>query len=127
MLDNWLSEGYGIIPKKIMKYKGITVYAKAVLAYMMSYTGAGKTECWPTMPTIADDLEISISTVKRSIKELEDINFIEVNKLNPNNPGMTQNKYRIIVIESPELKSCPFCGSIEVEIFRDDNYDDANY
>lgn len=98
-MENYLSEGYGIIPKKFMKMKGVSIYAKAIMSYFLSFTGAGKIECWPTIETISNDLEIAQSTVKKSIQELINFNLIEKTKLYPGQLK-TNNKYRLTILES---------------------------
>lgn len=100
MLDGILSEGYGISPKALLRNKNISAYAKLVCCYFLSYTGAGKNVCWPTIKTISEDLIISESTVNRSIKELINVGYIEKNKLYKDNPLKTNNIYRLIILEN---------------------------
>lgn len=44
--------------------------ARAVYMYLKDRTGNGK-ECWPAINTIAKDLALSRSTVKRALHDLE--------------------------------------------------------
>jgi hypothetical protein len=100
-------EGYGIIPKKLMKMKMKNIqvkvgqrtvnvkgyYIKLVLAYMLSYTGAGKNECFPSIRTIANDLEISQDVIVNSIKAAVKLNLIDKKQMYPDNPLKHNNKY----------------------------------
>ena len=70
-------EGYGIIPKKFLKIKGLSVFAKCIGAYFLSYTGAGKNQCWPSIALICEDLEISKPTVIKAINELIKIGVVK--------------------------------------------------
>jgi DNA-binding Lrp family transcriptional regulator len=112
-LTGIFSEGYGIIPKKLMrmeigdvkiktKTKVITVKGvniKVVLAYMLSYTGGGY-ECFPGINTIAKDLEISTDTVVYAIKAAVDKGFIKKEAMYPNNPLKHNNKYILDFMKS---------------------------
>lgn len=48
------------------------VSSKAVAVFLYLLDHANKQgECWPSIPTIAEDLKISESTVRRAVKELK--------------------------------------------------------
>ena len=49
----------------------ISIYSKCVGAYFLSYTGAGKNQCWPSIKKICEDLKISNKTAVKALKELE--------------------------------------------------------
>jgi len=98
-LSGIFSEGYGIIPKKLMRSKDIGIYEKAVLAYMLSYTGGGN-ECFPSYERISDELGISKMTVSKSIKRIIATGFIRKEKLYPNDPLKHNNKYILTFLDS---------------------------
>ena len=81
--DGILSEGYGIIPKKIMTDKTLNVYEKCMLSYMFSFTGAGKNTCFPHIDKITEDLNISKPTVIKTIKTLKEKNYLNKQKRFP--------------------------------------------
>ncbi len=90
-LSGIFSEGYGIIPKKLMRSK-LKIHEKAVLAYMLSYTGGG-CECFPSYERIAADMQISKSTVAKIIKKITESGYIRKERLYPNDPMKHNNKY----------------------------------
>lgn len=96
------SQGYGIIPKKLMTEK-IDKNIKLVLAYMLSFTGGGF-ECFPSIKKICDDLGISKPTIIKAIKQAEEIGYITKSELYPNNPLKHNNKYTLNFM-SPEGKT----------------------
>lgn len=98
---NILSNGYGINPKSVWTDERIGVYAKAVISYFLSYTGAGKIECWPSMETIAKHVGISENTARKAIAELETIGWVESGKLS-DNPMNHQKKYILTIIENAQ-------------------------
>jgi DNA-binding MarR family transcriptional regulator len=61
-------EHFSIIPNAIFEI-GLDHYARDVYVYMKRVAGESG-ECWKSIPTIAKQLGISGSTVKRSIKKL---------------------------------------------------------
>lgn len=98
-LGGIFSEGYGVIPKKLMrlklndkigKQKGKNV--KLVLAYMLSYTGSGN-QCFPAIRTIAEDLEISTDTVVDAIKNACKLGLISKSQMYPSDPLKHNHKY----------------------------------
>lgn len=74
-----LKSGFGMVQKSAMKLKGISVFAKAVYCLLMSYAGTDE-ECYPSLKTICEDLDISKPTVIKSLRELIDVGLIEANK-----------------------------------------------
>lgn len=56
---------------------------------------ASKGECWPGIKTIAADLGLSRSTVKRAIADLERHGYMEKEHRYRDNGSFTSNLYRI--------------------------------
>lgn len=51
---------------------------RAVSVYTYLFDRANKnSECWPSIPTIANDLKISSSTVRRALKDLRKEGLVE--------------------------------------------------
>jgi hypothetical protein len=67
-LSGIFSEGYGVVPKKLMKAKDLKASTKLLLCYLLSYTGAGM-ECFPPINQITSDTGISKRTVISCINE----------------------------------------------------------
>ena len=56
---------------------------------------ASKGECWPGIKSIANDLGLSRSTVKRAVKDLEKHGYLEKEPRYRDNGSLTSNLYRI--------------------------------
>ena len=94
------SEGYGIIPKAIMRSKDLNTTEKCIVAYFLSYTGqGGANECWPSVATIMEDLNFSSATMTKHIKSLCEKQYIEKLKLNPKNSFDRRIKYRLTFMD----------------------------
>jgi len=93
VLSGIFTEGYGIIPKKLMRMK-LNKNLKLILAYMLSYTGGGDT-CFPGIRTIASDLELSTTTVTKYLKDAVREGLIIKSKYN-DNPMNHANKYKLV-------------------------------
>ena len=68
--------------------------AKAVYMYLRSMS-ASTGECWPGIKTIASDLSLSRSTVKRAIADLEKHGYIEKTSRFRENGSYTSNLYSV--------------------------------
>lgn len=113
LISGILSDGYGINPKKIWKLKigeyhlkngkkikGI--YIKTIISYMLSYTGGGKNECFPSIKTIANDLEISKDIIINAINATVEMGLITKVEMYPNDPMKHNNKYILTFLNSTE-------------------------
>ncbi len=56
---------------------------------------ASRGECWPGIKSIAKDLGLSRSTVKRAVKDLEKHGYLEKEPRYRDNGSLTSNLYRI--------------------------------
>lgn len=73
--------------------------ALSVLIYLIDRSNADLT-CFPAIPTMAEQLHISVSTVKRALKELVDAGFLQKDsRFRENNRGQTSNLYTLIFRE----------------------------
>ncbi|GLC79393.1 helix-turn-helix domain-containing protein [Lacrimispora brassicae] len=73
--------------------------ALSVLIYLIDRSNADLT-CFPAIPTMAVQLHISVSTVKRALKELVDAGFLQKDsRFRENNRGQTSNLYTLIFRE----------------------------
>ena len=68
--------------------------AKSVLIYL-SDRADGHGKCWPGVKTIAADLNLSRSTVKRSLADLERAGYIEKMARHRENGSNTSNLYTV--------------------------------
>ena len=72
-------KGFGIIPKALMTDTDLTIGAKALYAYLCSYTGKGNT-AYPKRDKILSDLNICKTAYYRYQKELIDQGYIRVDR-----------------------------------------------
>ena len=82
---------------KMKVYKDTEISNKAVLVYLYLCDRANKKDqsCFTSMKTIARDLNLSLSTVKRAIQELLKREYIQKENRFRENGGKTSNKYFI--------------------------------
>lgn len=93
-LKGIMSEGYGVIPKKVMKDKTLTIEAKAIYAFMASYSGNGNTS-YPSVEYITDFLDISRHRFNRHRKLLEEKGYISVSQERKKGSKFTHNVYTL--------------------------------
>lgn len=73
--------------------------ALSVLIYLIDRSNKDLT-CYPAIPTIAVQLHISISTVKRALKELVDAGYIEkAARYREKNRGQSSNLYTLLFVD----------------------------
>ena len=97
-----MSEGYGIIPKKVMKDEDLTIDAKAIYAFMASFAGAGNTS-FPSVKFITDKLGISRQRFNKHRKLLEDKGYITIKKERKSDGSWESNVYTLET--SPRLQN----------------------
>ena len=70
---------------------------RAKLVYLYLYDRRGKDNtAWPGLNTIARDLSLSRSTVKRAIQDLEASNLVKKEAHYRQNGSATSNRYHVI-------------------------------
>lgn len=73
--------------------------ALSVLIYLIDRSNQDST-CFPAIPTMAEQLHISESTVKRALKELIEAGYIQKEaRFRENNGGQSSNLYTLILLE----------------------------
>ena len=68
--------------------------AVAVYIYLADRTDKSG-ECWPAIPTIATDLKLSPSTVRRGIRDLKKAGFIETEQRYRKKGGKSSLLFRL--------------------------------
>lgn len=76
-LEGVYKEGYGIIPKLVMKDKKLSIEAKAIYALLCSYAGKGKT-AFPSIESQCRSLKISEARYLRHRKFLIEEGYITI-------------------------------------------------
>ena len=69
--------------------------AKSVYMYLKDRTGKNG-GCWPAIGTIAKDLQLSRSTVKRAMEDLQKAGLVEKEPRYRENGGSSSNLYRLL-------------------------------
>ncbi|WFR59183.1 helix-turn-helix domain-containing protein [Anaerocolumna sp. AGMB13025] len=73
--------------------------ALSVLIYLIDRSNKDLT-CFPAIPTMAEQLHISVSTVKRALKELTDAGYIQKEaRFRERNRGQSSNLYILLFVE----------------------------
>lgn len=73
--------------------------ALSVLIYLIDRSNQELT-CFPAIPTMAEQLHISVSTVKRALHELLDSGYIKKDaRFREKNKGQTSNLYTLVLLE----------------------------
>lgn len=93
-LSSVLSEGYGIIPKKVMKDKDLSIEAKAIYSFLCSYTGKGDT-AFPSRDLVTGSLGISKERYYKHRKALIEKGYVSVSKERSKAGAFTRNIYTV--------------------------------
>ena len=73
--------------------------ALSVLLYLIDRSNKELT-CFPAIPTMAEQLHISVSTVKRALHELTEAGYIKKEfRFREKNRGQTSNLYTLVLLE----------------------------
>lgn len=94
------AKGYGLISQAVMFDRDLSVQSKAIYAYFVSYTGAGRT-IFPKRETILADLKMSKNTFYKHFNPLVKNGYIKVSKAK----GF-KNKNVYTVCNNPKKVNC---------------------
>ena len=95
-----MKNGYGFIPKLIMRDKDLSIEAKAIYSYLSSYTGAGHI-AYPSVSLMCGELKISEARFYKHRKQLEEKGYIVINKHRDDN-GWQNNVYTLPFVPTPQ-------------------------
>lgn len=85
--------------------------ALSILIYLIDRSNKDLT-CFPAIPTMAEQLHISVSTVKRALHELVDAGYIEKDaRFRDKNRGQTSNLYTLLFVEQAPTPDNPTADS----------------
>ena len=71
-----LNYKFGIVSRDIITAPNTSMQAKALYSVLACYANKERS-CFPSISTLADDLNVSQSTIKRLIKELKNKDYIK--------------------------------------------------
>lgn len=90
-----LSDGYGLIPKKISRDKDLTMEAKAIYGYLASFAGSGG-YCYPSKELMISELGTTEKRFNKNIKILKEHGYIKVHKRRKGNRN-DSNLYELLM------------------------------
>lgn len=88
-----LSQGYGVIPKKVMRDQNLSVESKAIYAYLSSFCGNGNT-AFPSISLMCHDLGMGENRFLKHRKTLVDLGYIQIRK-KKSSKGFMSNIYTL--------------------------------
>jgi len=67
---------FGIVSREVILSPDLSIKAKALYSVLACYANKQRS-CFPSISTLADDLNVSQRTTKRLIKELKDQDYVK--------------------------------------------------
>ena len=89
------AKGYGIMPKLVMQDSRLTIEAKAIYAYIVSFAGAGSS-AFPSLKKILSELNISENRFYKHRKLLINHNFLTVKQVKNAKGMIIKNVYTLV-------------------------------
>ncbi len=117
-------KGYGVIPKMVMQDVNLDVTAKAIYAYLCSYTGKGDC-CFPSTDQICADLQISKNTYKKYISSLKEMGYINIMQVKDNAGKFSYNVFSLMSTVLPQTKICTTVTA-DQNLYHGNNKDNYN-
>lgn len=74
-------KGYGMLPRALMEDKRLSLRAKALMAYILSYAGAGKV-AFPKVTKMCQDLGISKNNYQKLMREIQALGYLVIKQRN---------------------------------------------
>ena len=87
------AKGYGIMPKLVMQDSRLTIEAKAIYAYIVSFDTS---ETFPFLKQILKDLNISENRFYKHRKLLLDYNFLTLKQVKNPQGVIIKNNYELV-------------------------------
>ena len=132
IVDGIKAHGYGTVPKLAMIDKRLTIKAKALMAFLLSLTGAGK-RAFPRRDAICMKLSVNKNTYTSMMNELIRYGYIKVTQRRTRHGNFSINDYHfevnpveieeLIVLESSDVDNSAIvennvenCGKEEISI-----------
>tara|TARA_R100000541_G_scaffold370_11_gene3182 strand:- start:5850 stop:6098 length:249 start_codon:yes stop_codon:yes gene_type:complete len=70
------TDRFGIVMNQVLSDPSLTIQAKGLYALLSCYADKDR-KCFPSISTLADQLDVSCDTVSRYIRELKQHNYIK--------------------------------------------------
>jgi DnaD/phage-associated family protein len=99
-----LSQGYGSVARCVMRDKTLSVGAKCVYSYLVTFAGS-EGICYPSRDLMMEELGLAKNTFTKYLKELRESGYIVIHKNRKSNGKMYNNVYEII-LDFRDIKPC---------------------
>lgn len=100
-----LSKGYGPVARYVMRDSNLSVGAKCLYSYLVSFAGSENT-CFPPRDMITNELVINKDTFTKYLRELKESGYIVVHK-NKQSEGKRYNNIYEIILDFRDIQPCP--------------------
>lgn len=98
------ADGYGFVPKMMMRDKRLSVEAKAIYSYLSSFAGAGMTS-FPSVELMLEELGISKDRFYKHRKLLIDFGYVSIEQSKGQGSTFAKNTYVInSILPCPDFK-----------------------
>ncbi|MHC5375633.1 helix-turn-helix domain-containing protein [Enterococcus sp. LJL120] len=109
--QNINAKGYGVMPKLVMQDIRLTIEAKAIYAYIVTYAGAGNT-AFPSLKKILCDLSIAKNRFYKHRKLLIDYGYLSVTQVFNDKREIVKNIYTLNQFPKEHTKEEPVAINI---------------
>lgn len=97
--------GYGIIHGDIFDDEKVSVYGKALYSKLCSMCYGDNDCCWPSITTLKNAISASKDSVLKAIKNLEETEWIVVERNSDEAKGNKPNRYYPLIMDSDKNKT----------------------
>ena len=97
-INGIMSQGYGVLAKKVMRDKRLSIEAKAIYSYMVTFAGSGNS-AFPSVELQLIELGISKSRYYKHRKQLEDLGLITIKQTREYKDGKNIASKNIYTLE----------------------------
>lgn len=102
-----LEEGFGPVARKVMRDPRLTIGAKGLYSYLVSFAGAGMVT-WPKKTTICKELGIHHETYNKYLTQLIELDYVRVAPRRDPNGQFLGNLYTIVAVPKQAIDKNSF-------------------
>lgn len=93
---HWLSMGYGLAPALVLRDPSLSMGAKAVYAYLLTFTSSERKDVWPGRELMLKELGCNKDTLAKYMAELIGRGLVTVEQARDQGARFQHNIYRIV-------------------------------
>lgn len=94
-VEGIMSQGFGLSPKIVMRDQRLTIEAKAIYSYIVSFAGAGN-QSFPGRDMMVEELGISIKRYYKHLQLLIECDYLRIEREKGENGMFGRNIYTIV-------------------------------